>query len=138
MVSKLILSIIVYFIVFSPITLLYKMFYWTISILFLVSSIFIAVLIVKEIRKRFIDLLKVIQLATIYASFIFNGSLFIVKLTKPWLFQRVVSTILSVLTVTTFFYYSLNQVSWVVLANHLKIYRSMINGKSYSEWNSLS
>ena len=118
----------------DEITLLYRMFYWTIAVLFLASSVFIFVLLIREMIKWYIDLLKVMQLATIFMSFVFNGSAFVVKLTRPWLFQRIVSTMLSVLTATTFFYYTLNQISWIVLVKHLEIYRTMITGKSYSDW----
>ena len=118
----------------DEITLLYRIFYWTIAVLFLASSVFIFVLLIREMIKWYIDLLKVMQLATIFMSFVFNGSAFVVKLTRPWLFQRIVSTMLSVLTATTFFYYTLNQISWIVLVKHLEIYRTMITGKSYSDW----
>ena len=103
------------------------------SISFVVALIWIAI-IIKNIKQKYVDVLKIIQSCILFIYFIwrciFNPFIKALE-SKEW---KDIHEGLNQLTDTWFLYYSLNQFSLYILSQHLITYRKLNRGKSYEEW----
>ena len=107
-----------------------------IGVLHIFYGIYFTVRIIKNSRKYYIDMLKIIQLLIL----LFVWVRFIVSYWfKIFTFKSQTQLYYLIFVFSTYckrIFILLTQFSWYILIQHIKIYGNMIHGKSFSEWKS--
>ena len=121
-------------IIADTISLVYFIYDIALHTIFFITSIYILIQIIIHLRQRFIDILKILQLISIFIWLIGRCISGLFVLVYPMVFSHIAVIIVNSINEVIFIHYWLNQLSWYVLIQHLSVYRQMADGKSYDEW----
>ena len=97
-------------------------------------SSYMIYLFVYNIRDYFVDILKLLQVTFTFFWFFSDIITILMAIFWPDLLNDPIVTVLVIITDPYIFLYGLNQFAWLILIQHLTIYRQMAEGKAYSEW----
>ena len=89
---------------------------------------------VKQMKKDFLDLLKILQLALIFVRFLGRSVVNLMDFSKQGIYTNSIWIVIENVNGSLVFFYVLNQLTWHILIEHLKSYREYINGESYRKW----
>ena len=118
----------------DSISLIFFIYEFWLHVTFFITSIVVFVRIITKWIQRFIDILKMMQLISIFLWLFGRSIAGLLVLIWPEVYDHLAVLIINNINDLIFFHYWLNQLSWYVLVQHLLSYRQIANGMSYEDW----